>query len=62
MISGASLYSKHRLKTRDALNFLSNSKNYRKDGDFHLLMPVYNVDGKYIEEFIKAIIKKEYVI
>ena len=62
MISGASAYSKHRLKTRDALNFLSNSNNYRKDRDFHLLMPVYNVDGKDIEEFVKAIIKKEYVI
>lgn len=62
MISGASAYSKHRLKTRDALNFLSNSNNYRKDKDFHLLNPVYNIDGKDIEEYIKTIIKKEYVI
>lgn len=62
IISGASDYSNHRLKTRDALNFLSNSNNYKKDKDFHLLKPVYNIDGKDIEEFIKAIIKKEYVI
>jgi hypothetical protein len=31
MISGASNYSNHRLKSRDALNFLSNSINYKKD-------------------------------
>jgi predicted nucleotidyltransferase component of viral defense system len=62
MISGASIYSNHRLKSRDALNFLSNSNNYKKDNDFHLLKPTYNIEGKAIEEFIKSIIKKEYII
>jgi hypothetical protein len=62
MISGASNYSNHRLKSRDALNFLSNSNNYKKDKDFHLLKPAYNIEGKSIEEFIKSIIKKEYII
>jgi len=62
MISGASIYSNHRLKSRDALNFLSNSNNYKKDKDFHLLKPTYNIEGKSIEEFIKSIIKKEYII
>ena len=62
MISGASNYSNHRLKSRDALNFLSNSNNYKKDKDFHLLKPIYNIEGKSIEEFIKSIIKKEYII
>jgi hypothetical protein len=62
MISGASIYSNHRLKSRDALNFISNSNNYKKDKDFHLLKPAYNIEGKSIEEFIKSIIKKEYII
>jgi hypothetical protein len=62
MISGASNYSNHRLKSRDALNFLSNSINYKKDKDFHLMKPTYNIEGKYIEEYIKSIIKKEYTI
>lgn len=62
MISGASIYSNHRLKSRDALNFLSNGNNYTKDKDFHLLKPAYNIESKSIEEFIKSIIKKEYII
>jgi hypothetical protein len=62
MISGASNYSNQRLKSRDALNFLSNSNNYKKDKEFHLLKPAYNIEGKSIEEFIKSIIKKEYII
>jgi hypothetical protein len=61
MISGASTYSNHRLKSRDALIFLSNSNNYKKEKDFHLLKPAYNIDSKVIEELIKSIIKKEYI-
>jgi predicted nucleotidyltransferase component of viral defense system len=61
MVTGASAYSNRRLKSRDALNFLSNSNNYKKEKDFHLLKPVYNVNGKEIEELIISIIKKEYV-
>lgn len=61
MISGAAIYSNHRLKTRDALNFLSDGNNYKKTKDFHLLKPAYNIDSKDIEELIKSIIKKEYI-
>lgn len=61
MIDGASSYSNRRLKTRDALNFLSNSHNYKKEKDFHLLKPFYDIDGKAIEELIKSEIKKEYI-
>ncbi|MFA5817223.1 MAG: nucleotidyl transferase AbiEii/AbiGii toxin family protein [Bacteroidales bacterium] len=53
MIAGADSYSNHRLKTRDALNFLSNSTNYKKEKNFHLLNPLYDIDGKEIEELIK---------
>lgn len=62
MIDGASRYSNHRLKTRDALNFLSNSKYYKKKRNFNLLKPFYNVEGVEIEDFIRSIIKKEYKI
>ncbi len=62
MISGATIYSNHRLKARDALNFLSNSNNYKKEKNFQLLKPAYNIEGKDIEELVKSIIKKEYII
>jgi hypothetical protein len=61
MIAGAGNYSRHRLKTRDALNFLSNSSNYKKEKNFELLKPMYNDDGKEIEEYIQAIIRKEFL-
>jgi predicted nucleotidyltransferase component of viral defense system len=60
MIDGAGKYSNHRLKTRDALNFLSNGNNYKKEESFNLLKPFYNIDCRTIEDFIKSIIKKEY--
>ena len=62
MVSGAGSYSNHRLKTRDMLNFLSNGNNYKKDKDFNLLEPVYDVDSKAIEELVKTEIMKEYPI
>jgi len=62
MIDGAGIYSNRMLKSRDALNFLSNSNNYKKEKDFHLLKPAYTIESKDIEELIKSIIKKEYII
>lgn len=62
MIDGAGLYSNHMLKSRDALNFLSNGNNYKKEKDFHLLKPAYTIESRDIEELIKSIIKKEYII
>lgn len=61
MVTGAGSYSNHRLKTRDALNFLSNSNNYKKEKNFQLLKPVYDVDGRKIEELIQISIRKEYL-
>ncbi len=60
MVTGAGIYSDHRLKSRDALNFLSNSHNYKKEKNFELLNPAYDIDGKEIEELIKVTIKREY--
>jgi len=56
----ASKYSRHLLKTRDALSFLSNGGNFRKDAGFSLLQPVYNVDQREIAAFIREIILEEY--
>lgn len=61
MVTLAGIYSNHRLKSKDALNFLSNSNNYKKEKSFNLLKPFYDVTGREIEELIKATIKKEYL-
>jgi len=61
MVDGASEYSNHTLKTRDALSFLSSGSNYKKGKDFDLLKPVYDIDSKEIEELIKFFIRKEYI-
>lgn len=60
MITAAGVYSNHRLKSKDALNFLSNGNNYRKEKNFALLKPIYDVEGKDIENLIKSTIKREY--
>ncbi len=60
MVDGASKYSNHTLKTRNALSFLANGSNYKRGKDFDLLNPVYDINNKTIEDFIKSIIKKEY--
>jgi predicted nucleotidyltransferase component of viral defense system len=62
IVTSASAYSNHKLKSRDMLNFLSNGKNYKKEKDFHLLAPAYDVDSQMIEDFIKSAIKKEYIL
>lgn len=61
IVSGAVKYSNHRLKTRDALAFMSNGSNFRPDKGFTLLEPVYDIDHKGIEEYIKSLIRKEYI-
>ncbi len=62
LVSAASKYSNHLLKTRDALSFLSNGNNYKKNKNFDLLEPVYDIDHNGIEEYIKFEISKEYSI
>lgn len=62
MVTAASNYSNHKLKTRDMLNFLSNGKNYKREKGFHLLQPAYNVDRQEIEDLIKFNIKRDYIV
>ena len=61
IVTLAGTYSNHKLKTRDALNFLINGKNYKKPQDFQLLKPAYNIDSREIEELILSKMKQEYV-
>ena len=61
MVDGARIYSNRRLKTRDVLNFLSNGNNYKKEKDFDLLNPGYDIDNNAIENLIKATILKEFM-
>jgi len=60
LISLASRYSNFLLKTRDALGFLSNGINYQKEKGFELFKPVYQVDSREIEAYIRLAILKEY--
>jgi len=60
IVDKASEYSNRLLKVRDALSFLSDGKNYRKDKSFNLLEPFYDIDNRGIEEFMRSVIKKEY--
>ena len=60
LISKGTQYSRHILKTRDILNFLSNASNYKKEREFSLLDPFYHVKPKDIEAYMKETIKREY--
>jgi hypothetical protein len=60
MVTRATVYSNHILKTKDILNFVSNGNNFRKESHFNLQNPKYIVSEKEIEDFIREIILKEY--
>jgi len=60
IVNRASEYSNRLLKVRDALSFLSDGSNYRKDKSFNLLDPFYDIDNRGIEEFMRDAIKKEF--
>jgi len=60
IVNMASEYSNRLLKVRDALSFLSEGKNYRKDKSFNLLEPFYDIDNNGIEEYMRSVIKKEF--
>ncbi len=60
IVNKASEYSNRLLKVRDALSFLSDGSNYRKDKSFNFLEPFYDIDNRGIEEYIRNVIKKEF--
>jgi hypothetical protein len=61
IVTMAGIYSNHKLKTRDALNFLINGENYKKSQDFLLLKPAYIIESRDIEELILSKMKQEYI-
>lgn len=53
MISGALVYSRHRLKTKNLLAMLTNGARFTGDANFKTLEPVYEVGVDEIEALIK---------
>lgn len=60
LVDKALKYSNNILSTKSILNFISNNNNFRKEVNFELLKPKYQVSGADIETFVKTILKKEY--
>jgi len=60
LIQSATRYSNHRLKTRNALTQLANGSFYRKEKNFALLEPIYDIDERGIEKFMRSVIVQEY--
>ncbi len=50
IFNNASEYSNRLLKARDALSFLADGSNYRKDNSFNLMESFYDIDNRGIEE------------
>ena len=59
ILSGASEYSNHTLKTKNALMFLLNSNNFSKDNSFKTLNPYYDVSSEEIQNFLQNELLKE---
>lgn len=57
MIDKAVRYSGYKLKTKNLLSILTNSKRFEKDEIFKNLNPIYEIESKDIEEFIKSLLK-----
>jgi hypothetical protein len=60
LVQSATRYSNHRLKTRNALTHLVNGAFYRKDKHFAMLAPIYDIDERGIEDFMRSKIVDEY--
>ena len=60
LTESATRYSLHRLKTRNALAHLTNGAFYRKEPNFALLEPVYDIDEHGIEIFMREVIGREW--
>jgi hypothetical protein len=60
MVDSAVRYSGHRLKTRNALSHLMNGSFYPKERSFAMLEPVYDIDERGIEDFMRGEIAREW--
>ncbi len=53
LVSKASTYSQHQLKTKNILAMLTNSNRFTRDERFLQMQPQYDVSAKEIEEYLK---------
>ncbi len=56
LIAGALQHSGHKLKTKSLMMMLTNGQLFRRDEQFEMLHPVYDVDATDIQEYIKALL------
>jgi hypothetical protein len=50
----------HRMNTKGILGIISNGTNFRKEENFSLLKPKYDVDSSDIQDYIRELIQKEF--
>ena len=53
LVSKASTYSQHQLKTKNILAMLTNGNRFSRDERFLQMQPLYDVSAKEIEEYLK---------
>lgn len=58
LVSKASTYSQHQLKTKNILAMLTNSNRFTRDERFLQMHPLYDVSAKKIEEYLKEKLQK----
>ena len=54
LITLALTYSGHKLKSKNLLAILTNSKRFNRDSHFEQLQPLYTISPQEIEEYIKS--------
>ena len=54
LITKASNYSLHQLKTKNILAMLTNSRRFMRDSSFDQMEPLYNVSALEIETYFKS--------
>ncbi len=60
IVSKSSRYSFHRMKTKSVLGIISDGSLFKKEENFSLLEPRYNVTSQDIQSFIREKIYEEY--
>lgn len=60
LVLRAARYSCHRMKTKSILSIISDGSRFRKEENFSLLSPKYNVTSGDIETYIRERIRKEF--
>lgn len=58
-IKAATVYSGHKLSTKNLLSMLTNGERFQREKSFAELNPIYNVDSKDIECYIKECLNRK---